>query len=201
MSRFLSGSSNSKLLAKGKNRKFIAINPFENADISQYVESLQAAARVFDLEPLILARYLTSPVSNEEKRRTQRDVVSLIDPAKELLKNERTNDRSEKIDLIFVVTNQDLFARGTNYIFGIANRELGIAVLSIKRLSSWVEGLTPIRIQERILKEAAHETGHLLGLDHCPNSNCLMSFSNNLEQVDQKLPILCEDCIPKLRRH
>ena len=84
--------------------------------------------------------------------------------------------------LQLLVTNQDIFASRMNFVFGLANSELGVAVMSTFRLTRWDEDLTPSHIQERILKEAAHEIGHLVGLAHCENHRCLMSFSEILSR-------------------
>ena len=45
-----------------------------------------------------------------------------------------------------------------------------------------------------MLKEAAHELGHALGLKHCKNRFCVMHFSNNLKDTDIKTSWFCNDC-------
>lgn len=37
---------------------------------------------------------------------------------------------------------------------------------------------------ERTVKEAVHEIGHLKGLSHCPDSGCVMHFSNSLRDSE-----------------
>ncbi|MGV9200035.1 MAG: archemetzincin, partial [Promethearchaeia archaeon] len=54
--------------------------------------------------------------------------------------------------------------------------------------------------RERTLKEAIHELGHTFGLEHCHN-RCIMSFSNNLQQTDDKPPKFCKDCKEKLNSY
>ena len=170
----------------------IAIIRFENADYSQFKDSLQAAALIYGLEPTFSTDVrLTGDLSEAEQRRGQRDAIRLILSSK---------DQLDQQSPVLLVTDQDLFAGRMRFVFGLANRDLGIAVMSTSRLTEWVEDLTPSRIQERILKEAAHEIGHLRGLPHCERESCLMSFSNTLEKVDLKLPMLCDACERKLRR-
>jgi len=53
-------------------------------------------------------------------------------------------------------------------------------------------------LQERALKEAVHELGHLLGLPHCDNPRCIMFFSNTLADTDRKGPGFCPACRGKL---
>jgi predicted Zn-dependent protease len=169
--------------------------PYEGADLSQLEDSLTAAVRLYRYEPR-LSRDIRIPSeepSEAERERMQRDAVEILRTGKSALFGGGELRRGRDLALI-VVSKQDVFAAGMNFVFGLANRAEGIAVMSTFRLTRWTQGLTPIRIQERILKEAAHEIGHLLGLEHCAQEKCLMSFSNSLEQVDEKLPILCLSC-------
>jgi len=167
------------------------ISPYENADLSQSRESLGAAAAFFGFETRFeIQLYFTSPESVTEIRRGQKDAFKIILCAKETL----TQQSSKQKRLRLIVSNHDLFANGMNFVFGLADADLGIGVVSTYRLTRWVEDLTPSKIQERIFKESAHEIGHLVGLQHCQNESCMMSFSENIAQVDSKLPLLCKDC-------
>ncbi|MCP8315046.1 MAG: hypothetical protein H3Z53_11880, partial [archaeon] len=89
-----------------------------------------------------------------------------------------------------------------NFVFGLADMVKGIALLSTARLTDFeLElGLKPSLINERVFKEAAHELGHLFGLTHCSELNCIMSFANSIYDVDRKLPMLCSDCMNKIKR-
>ena len=51
--------------------------------------------------------------------------------------------------------------------------------------------------EEMLVKEALHEVGHLLGLDHC-QGQCIMSFSDSMEQARQKPSAFCAACISRL---
>ncbi len=76
------------------------------------------------------------------------------------------------------VTEEDLYAKGLNFIFGIAQISGRNAVISLSRLKG--------KMRERALKEAVHELGHTFGLLHCKTKSCVLSFSNNLDEVDAK---------------
>ncbi|MCS7106475.1 MAG: matrixin family metalloprotease, partial [Candidatus Aenigmarchaeota archaeon] len=52
---------------------------------------------------------------------------------------------------------------------------------------------------KRAVKEAIHEMGHVLGLKHCENPECVMSFSNTVFDVDRKTKNLCEKCKKQLK--
>jgi archaemetzincin len=120
--------------------------------------------------------------------------VKIIEAARKILKE---NGENSKYALI--VTKQDIFASRFNFVFGLANRDLGVGLISTARLAEWYDGLSASQMRERVLKEAAHEIGHLRGLAHCGNETCLMAFSETLEEVDRKLPILCQNCRKRLR--
>jgi archaemetzincin len=53
--------------------------------------------------------------------------------------------------------------------------------------------------EQRVLKEIIHEIGHILiGYTHCEEQSCVMKFSENVEEIDNKSYSLCKDCKSKL---
>jgi archaemetzincin len=49
-------------------------------------------------------------------------------------------------------------------------------------------------VEQRAIKEAVHELGHVFGLTHCEKSRCVMHFSSSLRDTDFKHYIFCERC-------
>jgi len=98
--------------------------------------------------------------------------------------------------LVLGVTAVDLFVPDLNFVFGLADSRQKCAIISLARLQPEFYGLpsNPQLFQERALKEALHELGHLLDLGHCPNPACLMFFSNSLADTDRKGPGFCPAC-------
>ena len=92
------------------------------------------------------------------------------------------------------LTDRDLYVPRLNFVFGLASREEGAAVVSWHRLAG--EGAA---FSTRIVKEVVHEVGHLEGLDHCPDDGCVMWFSNTLWETDRKRADFCPDCRLKRR--
>jgi archaemetzincin len=174
----------------------IIVVPFGTLEIEQFWDSLEAAALLHRLQPIISRDdiVLESEITAEERRRKQREASNLIKSARHNLK-----ELDAKWRFALIVTNFDLFVKGMNFVFGLANAQENVGILSTARLTLWEDGLTPSKIKERIFKEAAHELGHLGMLGHCKNPSCLMSFAENADKVDEKLPLLCDDCKRHLR--
>lgn len=95
------------------------------------------------------------------------------------------------------VTNEDLYVPELNFVFGQADVYAGVAIISLARLRPEFYGEPPDEplFHERAITEAVHEVGHTGGLiDHCPNSKCVMHFSNSLADTDTKGHRFCIKC-------
>lgn len=99
-------------------------------------------------------------------------------------------------DFRLAVTGADLFASGLNFVFGEADVLHRCAIISLNRLNVEYPGqpFTHDLYRHRVLTEAVHEIGHLLGLGHCSKPTCVMHFSNSLVDTDRKGPDFCEEC-------
>ena len=146
---------------------------------------LDSAAHLYLLRPLYDPS--AEPLEDYEfnEKRNQYD-------ASRILTRLMSVPKPKDVNYILYVTGEDLYAGNLNFVFGVALKSYGIALLSTYRLK---QGAGLKLFEERIFKEAAHEIGHLMGLGHCIDPSCLMSFSNSLLEVDQKLPMLCKECI------
>lgn len=92
------------------------------------------------------------------------------------------------------VTEIDVYVEGLNFIFGLASTRK--ALISLMRLRLEFYGLAEDKdlFNQRALKEAVHELGHVFGLNHCPDNRCVMHFSNSILDTDFKEWVFCESC-------
>jgi archaemetzincin len=98
------------------------------------------------------------------------------------------------------IVDADCYTPGLNFVFGQARRHAREALIALPRLrqSSYHQPEDEALFQARALKEAVHELGHTYGLGHCPNSRCVMHFSNSLQDTDRKGSGFCSRCRSQL---
>ncbi|MFN7133082.1 MAG: archaemetzincin family Zn-dependent metalloprotease [Myxococcales bacterium] len=100
------------------------------------------------------------------------------------------------------VADVDLFLPDHEFVFGEADRESKVAMISLTRLRPEYGGQAQDAelLKSRARVEAVHEVGHLLGLSHCDDGRCVMFFSASVGDTDRKGLALCHDCRAELSR-
>lgn len=91
----------------------------------------------------------------------------------------------------------DLCVPILTYVYGESQLGGKAAVVSIHRLFDTDSD----RFYTRAAKIAIHELGHLLGLGHCWEVDCLMRFSKQLDQLDALPMQFCSACSYDIGRH
>ncbi len=151
-----------------------------NGYYTSYIDSYRAAAAIYGLNIIV------DPMSQASLEKGL--------SVEKILRSLSSNKKGREIYYSLYVTDEDLKDERDNCIFGISDPKLRIAVLSELKLATESK-----LARERIMKEAAHLIGHFLGLGHCSNRNCIMSYAVNVKQVDDKYPLLCSDCQQQLK--
>ncbi len=94
------------------------------------------------------------------------------------------------------IVDSDIFFGDLNFVFGLASPTAKVAVVSLYRLNPEFYGYPQDDeiFMSRIKKEVVHELGHVMGLPHCSDPLCVMSFSNSISDVDRKSWEFCSAC-------
>lgn len=101
---------------------------------------------------------------------------------------------------ILGITNVDLAIPMLSFLFGQAQFDGPVAVVSLCRLHQEFYGLPSQEtlLRERTVKEVLHELGHTFGLVHCAEPTCAMSLATHIELVDAKAERYCFRCGTRL---
>jgi archaemetzincin len=147
----------------------------------------RATAEWFPL-PIRRLPALSIPESAYEAKRGQYQSVEIM----KLLAQHAPRDASR----ILGVTDVDLAIPMLTFLFGQAQFDGPIAVVSLCRLHQEFYGLPPQEslLRERTVKEVLHELGHTFGLAHCSEPSCAMSLATHIELVDAKAEQYCARC-------
>lgn len=172
--------------------------PFTDLDpAGSFLDELaRAAGGVFGLEAR-LGDPVLLPANAYNRHRDQYRAESFLDALAGYREQAGAVDAGA---IVLGITGLDLFVPKLNFIFGLAEPVRGTAVISLHRLRSefYGEAPDPARLAGRVFKEAVHELGHIFGLPHCENPECIMRFSNSIGDTDRKGPGFCDRCRAKL---
>lgn len=151
-----------------------------------------------ELEEIFKARYkISKPMQVSEGMfnfwRKQYDAEKIIETLK---KNTKFIDESMPT---LGVMEEDIFYNGLNFVFGVEDSK-GFSLISLARLRPefYKQRANITLLTDRMIKEAVHEIGHHLGLEHCSHPFCVMCFSPSVEDVDKKQKYFCNGCKIKL---
>ena len=138
----------------------------------------------------VVKDFLAVPEEALNKKRNQYNSTVILAGIQNFTFNQKEFHR------VLGIVDVDVYASGLNYVFGEAYLSGPAGLISLWRLKPEFYGEEPDSgaFKLRILKEAVHELGHTLGLQHCTHTYCVMRFSNSIFDVDKKQTLLCDQC-------
>jgi archaemetzincin len=98
------------------------------------------------------------------------------------------------------LTEVDLYPKPEwNFVFGLASYRDRVGVSSIYRLQDGKLTADNFNLcLSRLLKISSHEIGHMFGLRHCIDADCVMNGTNSMSETDKNSIRLCSVCQKKL---
>jgi len=101
------------------------------------------------------------------------------------------------------LTAHDLGLALFTFVFGRAKKNGRAAIVSLARLDPGHYGLPADRelYASRAVAEVMHELGHVAGLAHCSDMECIMYFATNVETIDLRGTGFCSACAGALPPH
>ena len=152
----------------------------------------------YQLETKILPALPNTIFPENVKRRTKEGQEQLL--AGYILDSILIKRKPKDAVVLMGITEKDLFPKPEwNYIFGLASYEYGVGITSMYRFANG--HLTDSNFNEsllRLIKISSHEIGHMFGISHCLNANCVMNGTNSLSETDYHLARACHEKRPCL---
>ena len=142
-----------------------------------------------DTTAIIVKDVLPVPLAAFDKKRSQYNSNLILNAVRAY------GSKKPEFHRILGVIDLDIFTSGLNYVFGEAYVPGSAALISLWRLKpEFYHDKPDLALYTlRTQKEAVHELGHTLGVQHCPRSMCVMHFSNSIFDTDRKQNLLCDE--------
>ncbi len=143
-------------------------------------------------------------IKKEYKEKRKNNKKLKLHPTNKFYKILIEKKKEEGLDMMCVITELPIFSSKDDkiiFLFGEAQLQHQCCIVSTLSLKETFYNRIEDQIlfEQRIIKEIIHEIGHLiLGPEHCQNNSCVMRFSKEVEEIDQKSYNLCENCRNKL---
>lgn len=166
--------------------KLVRLVPLENASPRFVDAARDAIARAYRA-PVDLLKRKIDLAGTYHSERNQYHSTAILE---QLMKIE---DRG---DYLVAVAPFDLYIPILTFVFGEAQLGGRCAVVSYHRMTQEFYGLPADdrTTAGRIAKTAVHELGHVVGLTHCDDYECVMAPSHSVEWLDLKGSAICEEC-------
>ncbi|WP_433765899.1 Zn-dependent protease [Flavobacterium ginsenosidimutans] len=170
------------------------IGKFNSLQIKQIELVRQYLQIFFQLETKVLNDVSNDIIPNRARRIGDMGQEQFL--AGYILTDVLKEEKPEKGVALVAITEKDLYPKPEwNYVFGLASYRDKIAVSSMYRMQKEADFNLSL---DRLLKICSHEIGHMFGLYHCIEANCVMNGTNSLIETDGHSIRLCSLCQRKL---
>ena len=170
------------------------IGQFNSSQLKQIELVRQYLQIFFQLETKVLENASNDIIPNHARRIG--DVGQEQFLAGYILTDVLKEESPDKRIALMAITEKDLYPKPEwNYVFGLASYRDKIAVSSIYRMQKEADFNLCL---DRLLKICSHEIGHMFGLHHCIEVNCVMNGTNSMVETDRHSIRLCSLCQRKL---
>ncbi|MFH1106397.1 MAG: hypothetical protein V1787_00725 [Candidatus Micrarchaeota archaeon] len=144
----------------------------------------------FKAEVVLLKRPLPADYEHFTEPRGQWDAEKLLEWLSGLFAKERGT-------FVIGLFPYDMFAGRRKQVFGVAENVGRTAIVSYHAFDPAMQGRHDDELfRRRLYKKVVHQLGHLMGIPHCSNRNCVMNQARNLMFLDRKTAEFCRKCRP-----
>jgi len=169
-----------------KKLSIVSLDFFDNKVINHLRSSLESELNI--RTSLLKWESITDTYRSEFK-------VGLKYSSTELI-NYFSENLSDEIEKMLFITTDDLYSPVFARYFGEAQLNGRVGIVSSFFLNDDLGDKPPSRVifLSRFEKVMIHEAGHLFGLKHCGDINCVMKLSGKTSDIDVKSPGFCASC-------
>jgi predicted Zn-dependent protease len=104
--------------------------------------------------------------------------------------------KSHRREIMLGVLEEDIYNTNNHYLISDQDRLTGCGVISLLHLRSDFYGLPENEkwVYPRLFKESFRMVAQLMGMRVCRNPNCVLYFSSEMRDIDDKKDKLCDIC-------
>lgn len=179
----------------GRTLYLVAVGPLSEAQDALLARTRTLLAAWYQTEVKLLPGLPESIVPPASRRERTFGTQWQTEPILDALLPLRPDDAAG----VMAVTAIDLYPDARwNFVFGEARYGERVGVMSLARHGDL--STEPALVLSRTMATAAHELGHMMGLQHCVAFECAMNGANSQAESDAMPIEPCPSCLEKLRQ-